>query len=235
MNQSSEARAAQLEQRSKELDAREAYIEAREDIRKRTDEQIAENNRQISLQDKRLEERGKLERDQQARIAALELAYAKKGASLEAEIFAKEERYGDWQVKIQKAKEELRSVKDSIAERKRYYDEQEALIAKQAEEGNLQLRGLEYEIIESRQVIKDLEVKRTNLFSEQKTLNEDIERARNDFALEIEQHEEHMRQLQAQEIDVRDRITAGKSELHDLNKENNATLVKRQQIHDGDG
>jgi DNA repair exonuclease SbcCD ATPase subunit len=232
MNQSSEAQADLLAKRSSELDAREVYIEAREKLRERTDAQVEENNRQIVMQGKRLEERDKLEKDQQGRITALELAYAKKGAALEAEIFQKEERYGDWQVKIQKAKEELKSVNENVAGRKQYYQEQEQLIAKQAEDGNLQLRGLEYEIIEARQVIKDLKTERVNLYSERKQVQQDIDSAHQSFAVELEIHLDTVRALEAQKQQIQSEIDDVSQHLKQLRKEEAAILIKRQQIHD---
>lgn len=75
----------------------------------------------------------------------------------------------------------LKQLNAEIADRRQYKAEQEVAIAKIVEEGNLQLKGLHYEILEARQILKDLKLERVNLSDERNQLLADIEQARREL------------------------------------------------------
>jgi predicted nucleic acid-binding Zn-ribbon protein len=135
------------------------------------------------------------------------------------------------QDKVVAAKQELEAVKASIQERKDYQKQQEELIAKQSEDGNLQLRSLEYEIIESKQVIKDLEQKRRNLYEEGQTLESDLEAARNSFTPELEKHEAAVVVIVQRKEVLETDLQIAQKKIYDTNIELNKLLLRRKQIH----
>lgn len=232
MNQPSVAVADQLQRRSNELAAREVYLEAREKLAQQTEAAITKGQHELALLDATIIAREVIVNEQQDRMLALDKEYARKQTILEHTILKKQEQYVKWEQKLAEIQITASSAKASIAERQDYYKEHEKLISKQAEEGNLQLRGLEYEIIEAKQTIKDLEVKRQNLYSEQKNLEHDLEVARDSFAPELEQHEAAIVIAIQRKNDTEAEIVIIQSKVYDLNKEVNTALIMRKQIHD---
>jgi len=90
------------------------------------------------------------------------------------------------QTKVKEVKDYLRSLNQLIAQRQRYYKQQEALIADMIEAGNTQLRGIDYEITEAQQVLRDLKTSTRTIRQDKKLLDEDLNAARSSF-LEDEQ------------------------------------------------
>jgi chromosome segregation ATPase len=230
MNQPSDLSADQ--RRSSELDARESYIVAREKMLDGFDAQKADYERQIGLLETTQSERQLLVDAQQARIKQLDGQYAITVAALQELDDKYGARLDNWRSKVETTRSELTSIKDSIKERQQYQKDQEVLIGKQAEEGNVQLKGLEYEIIEARQVIKDLKAERVNLYGEKKQLETDIDKAQLSFEPEVEAHLEVLRVLESQKPVIQSDIDEVNKHLKELRKEEAALLIKRQQIHD---
>lgn len=232
MSQPSAVQADQLQRRSSELDAREAYLVAREKLAESTEAAITKGQYELSLLDATILAREVIVSEQQDRMLQLDKEYARKQTVLEHALLKKQESYARWEQRLDELRTGLGYIKESIAERQEYYKQQEVLISKQAEDGNLQLRGLEYEIIESKQQIKDLEVKRQNLYSEQKTLEGDLQSARDSFAPELANHEAAIVLVVQRQQDANDEVIVVQTKVYDLTKEVNALLIKRQQIHD---
>lgn len=231
MNQPSTVQADQLQRRSSELDAREAYLAAREKLAESTEAAITKGQYELSLLDATILAREVIVSEQQDRMLGLDKEYARKQTVLEHAVLKKQESYARWEQRLDELRTGLGYIKESIAERQEYYKQQEALISKQAEDGNLQLRGLEYEIIESKQQIKDLEVKRQNLYSEQKSLETDLQSARDSFAPELANHEAAIVLVVQRQQDANDEVITVQGKVYDLTKEVNALLIRRQQIH----
>jgi hypothetical protein len=232
MNQSSAVLDDQLQRRSKELDAREAYLVTREQLAESTEVTITKGQYELSLLDATILAREAIVSEQQDRMLALDKEYSRKQTILEHAVLKKQEQYTKWELKLTEIQVTTSSIKTSIADRQDYYTQQEKLIAKQAEEGNLQLRGLEYEIIEAKQVIKDLEVTKQNLYGEKKNLEHDLEVARDSFAPELEQHEAAILIVVQHKTDAEAEVITIQSKVRDLNKEVNTALIVRQQIQD---
>lgn len=232
MLQSNEAQADQLQRRSNELDARETYLNTREKLAESTEAAITKGQYELSLLDTTILARATIVSEQQDRMAELDKEYSRKQTMLEHAVLKKQEQYAKWELKLTEIQTTASSAKQSIVERQDYYSQQEKLIAKQAEEGNLQLRGLEYEIIESKQVIKDLEVTKHNLYSEKKNLEHDLEVARDSFAPELEQHEAAILIVIQQKTDVETEVISVQGKVYELNKEVNTALILRKQIQD---
>lgn len=232
MLQSNEAQADQLQRRSNELDARETYLITREKLAESTEVAITKGQYELSLLDATILAREVIVSEQESRMLQLDKEYSLKQTILEHDILKKQQQYAKWELKLTDIQTTVSSAKQSIAERQDYYSQQEKLIAKQSEEGNLQLRGLEYEIIEAKQIIKDLEVTKHNLYSEKKNLEHDLEVARDSFAPELEQHENAVLIVVQRRIDAEAEVVTIQSKVHDLTKEVNTALIIRQQIHD---
>lgn len=232
MLQSNEAQADQLQRRSNELDARETYLNTREKLAESTEVAITKGQYELSLLDATILAREVIVSEQESRMLQLDKEYSRKQTILEHSILKKQEQYTKWGLKLEEIQTTASSTKQSIAERQDYYSQQEKLISKQAEEGNLQLRGLEYKIIEAKQVIKDLEVTKHNLYSEKKNLEHDLEVAKDSFAPELEQHENAVLVVVQRKTDAEAEVAIIQSKVHDLNKEVNTALIMRQQIHD---
>jgi chromosome segregation ATPase len=196
------------------------------------DAQKADYERQIGLLETTQSERQLLVDAQQARIKQLDGQYAITVAALQELDDKYGARLDNWRSKVETTRSELTSIKDSIKERQQYQKDQEVLIGKQAEEGNVQLKGLEYEIIEARQVIKDLKAERVNLYGEKKQLETDIDKAQLSFEPEVEAHLEVLRVLESQKPVIQSDIDEVNKHLKELRKEEAALLIKRQQIHD---
>lgn len=232
MNQSSAVLDDQLQRRSKELDAREAYLVTREQLAESTEVTITKGQYELSLLDATILAREAIVSEQQDRMLALDKEYSRKQTILEHAVLKKQEQYTKWELKLTEIQVTTSSIKTSIADRQDYYTQQEKLIAKQSEEGNLQLRGLEYEIIEAKQIIKDLEVTKQNLYGEKRNLEHDLEVARDSFAPELEQHEAAILVVIQRKADVETEVISIQGKIHDLNKEVNTALILRQQIQD---
>lgn len=232
MLQSNEALADQLQRRSSELDARETYLTTREKLAESTEAAITKGQYELSLLDATILAREVIVSEQQDRMFALDKEYSSEQTILEHGILKKQEQCTKWELRLEDIQQTASSAKQSIAERQNYYKQQEQLISKQTEEGNLQLRGLEYEIIEAKQVIKDLEVTKHNLYSEQKNLEHDLEVARNSFAPELEQHEADVLIVIQRKTDTEAEVVTIQNKVHDLTKEVNTALIMRKQIHD---
>lgn len=230
MNQSV-ASADLLTKRSKELDAREAYIATREQLAEDNEVRIVKQQRDLALLDSTILAREAILQDQTSRMELQDKKYISDGINLKLTNKREEEKYRKWQDKVFGARDELAAVKNSILERQTYYKQQEALISKQADDGNLQLRGLEYAIIEGKQVVKDLDQKKMNIIQESKTLEADLESARESFAPELAEHEAAVLVIIHRQETEQANIVAIQQTLHNLNKEVNALLIKRQQIH----
>lgn len=225
------AQVDQLDKRSKELDAREAYIATREQLAEDTEARIQHQQRELALLDDTILAREAILQDQTAQMALQDKKYASDGINMRLATERETEKYQKWQDKVLEVKNDLKAVKDSIAERETYYKAQETLITKQSNDGNLQLRGLEYAIIEAKQIVKDLGQKKKNLIQESKMLETDLESARESFAPEIEQHEAMILVVVHRREGVQAEVQAIEHTLHDLNKEVNALLIRRQQVH----
>lgn len=232
MLQSSVDQVDQLQRRSDELDAREVYLAIREKLAESTEAAITKGQHDLALLDSTILARETILSQQEGRMLTLDKEYARKQTILEHAILKKQEQCAKWDLKLEELQNAISGIKTSIAEREQYYKQQETLIVKQAEEGNLQLRGLEYEIIESKQVIKDLEVKKQNIYSEQKALESDLQTARDNFAPELATHEASILVIMQRGRDEEEKILIASTKLHNLIKETNVLLIKRQQIHD---
>lgn len=232
MNQSSVAQADQLQRKSDELDAREAYLVTREKLAEQTEAAITKGQYELSLLDATVLAREVIVNEQQDRMLALDKEYARKQTILEHAILKKQESYAKWELKLAEIQTTASSIKQSIAERQEYYKQQEQLISKQAEEGNLQFRGLEYELIEIKQNIKDAETVKRNLHSEQKTIESDLQAARDSFIPELQQHEASVLIVVQRKQDAEAEVLVVQTRASELDKEIRALLIKRQQIHD---
>lgn len=232
MLQSNEAQADQLQRRSNELDARETYLITREKLAESTEAAITKGQYELSLLDATILAREVIVSEQESRMLQLDKEYSRKQTILEHSILKKQEQYAKWELKLEEIQTTASSAKQSIAERLDYYSQQEKLIVKQSEEGNLQLRGLEYEIIEAKQIIKDLEVTKQNLYSEKKNLEHDLEIARDSFAPELKQHENAVLVVVQRKTDVEAEVVTIQSKVRDLTKEVNTALIMKKQIHD---
>lgn len=232
MNQPSVAPADQLQRRSDELDAREAYLATREKLAEQTEEAITKGQYELSLLDTTILAREVIVNEQQDRMLALDKEYARKQTILEHAILKKQESYAKWEQRLTEIRITASTAKSSIAERQDYYKQQEQLIAKQAEDGNLQLRGLEYELIEIKQNIKDSETTKRNLYSEQKILEGDLQSARDSFVSELQQHEASVLVVVQHRQDAEAEVVVIRAKIHDLTKEVNVLLIKCQQVHD---
>lgn len=230
MNQSV-APADLLTKRSKELDAREAYIATREQLAEDNEVRIVKQQRDLALLDDTILAREAILQDQTTRMELQDKKYISDGINMKLAIEREQEKYQKWQDKVSEAKAELGGVKNSILERQTYYKEQEALITKQSADGNLQLRGLEYAIIEAKQVVRDLDQKKKNIIQEAKMLETDLESARESFAPELADYEAAVLVIVHKQESEQAIVTAIQETLHDLNKEVNALLIKRKQIH----
>jgi uncharacterized protein (DUF3084 family) len=232
MPQPSAAPADQLQRRSSELDAREAYLEAREQLAEQTEAAITKGQHELALLDATILAREVIVNEQQDRMLLLDKEYVRKQTLLEHAVLKKQEQYAKWELKLTELQTTASAAKASIADRLDYYKEQEKLIAKQAEEGNLQLRGLEYELLEIKQTIKDLEITKQNLYSEQKNLEHDLEVARDSFASELEHHEMDIAAILKRKADAEAEVLAIRTKARDAYKEVNELNIKRQQMHD---
>lgn len=220
-----------LDRRSKELDAREAYIATREQLVQDNEARIQRQQRELTLLDDTILAREVILSDQTARMELQDKKYISDGINMKLAIEREAERYQKWQDKVLEAKNGLTNIKGSISERETYYKEQEALIIKQSADGNLQLRGLEYAIIEAKQIVRDLGQTKKNIIQESKMLETDLESARESFAPEIAEHEAAVLIIIHKQETERANIAAVQETLHDLNKEVTGLLIKRQQIH----
>jgi arginine deiminase len=85
----------------------------------------------------------------------------------------------DAQLKAKRA--ELHVLDDLIAERKRYYDIQEALISELVESGNTQLMGLTHEIALEQQELRNLKIDKRLLIQDKIMLSHDLVIIREDI------------------------------------------------------
>jgi len=214
------------------LDAREAYLVTREKLAEQTEAAITKCQHDLALLDATILAREAILSQQEDRMLTLDKEYARKQTILEHAILKKQESYAKWEQKLGELRTGVGTIKESIAERQDYYKQQEGLISKQAQEGNLQLRGLEYEIIETKQIIKDLEVKKTNLYSECKNLETDLTTARDKFEIELNNHEASVLAIDNRKEVIESEINIVSTKLHELNKQINAQNIIRQQISD---
>lgn len=75
-------------------------------------------------------------------------------------------------------RQELKALDDAILERKRYYREQEALIADLIESGNTQLMGLHHDILLAKQELRGLKTDIRTFSYDKVLLNEDLQMLR---------------------------------------------------------
>jgi hypothetical protein len=78
---------------------------------------------------------------------------------------------------------ELKALNDLIAERKRYYREQEALITELVECGNTQLMGLNHDILLANQELRGIKTDIRTAAQDKVLLNEDLDIIRKDIEL----------------------------------------------------
>jgi hypothetical protein len=230
LNQSTKP-ASDLSKQRKELDAREAYLAAREKIAEETEAAITKGQNELALLDATIVARELILKQQQDRLNDQDKLYISNTTKLQLKQEKEQDKLVALQEKVAAAKVELEATKASIQERKDYQKQQEELIAKQSEDGNLQLRSLEYEIIESKQVIKDLEQKRRNLYEEGQTLESDLEAARNSFAPELEEHEAAVVVIVQRKEVLETDLQVAQKKIYDTNIELNKLLLRRKQIH----
>jgi len=83
------------------------------------------------------------------------------------------------------AKEELRALNAEIAERRTYYNKQEAQIKELVESGNTQLMGLHHDILVATQRLRDIKTDIRTAAQDKVLLNEDLEQMRLEIQLTV--------------------------------------------------
>lgn len=213
----------QLLKRSRELDARETYLATREQLAEDVELAITKGQHNLSLLDATILARETILDDQNVRLGNLEAEYTSKEKSLANSLAKEQERYESCQTKVETARQELKTVKDAVTERTNYLKQQEILVQEQVMEGNSRLRGLDYEITELKQVIRDLEVKKKSLKATIIDLDIDLTDARDNFLPELAEHEQAIKDIDARK-DVLDgelvlletRYTVREKEVNEL-------------------
>lgn len=213
----------QLLKRSKELDAREAYLATREQLAEDVETAITKGQRDLSLLDITITAREVILDGQNVRMANLEVEHTNKVRILAGLLTKEQERYESWQIKVETARQDLKTVKDTIEERTDYLKQQETIVQEQVTEGNSRLRGLDYEVTELKQVIRDLEVKKKSLKATIIDLETDLTGAREGFLPELAEHEQVIKDIDARKLLLEDelivldtRYTAREKEVAEL-------------------
>lgn len=80
-------------------------------------------------------------------------------------------------------RQELKALDEAIADRKRYYRDQEALIRDLTESGNTQLMGLHHDILMAKQELRSLKTDIRTFTYDKVLLNEDLENMRGEAEL----------------------------------------------------
>jgi DNA repair exonuclease SbcCD ATPase subunit len=230
MNQPSVAQVDQLARRSKELDAREIYLATREELAIDVETAVTKDQQELALLDTTIVAREVILKGQQAQMTKLEADYSRRFKELQASTEKETQKYLDLQVKLDSGKQELVTVKTSIADRETYYKNQEVLIVNQSHEGNIHLKGLDYAVTEAKQVIKDLEVKRHNLKDQTKDLETDLQAARDSFAPEVAEHESAITRIDARTQLVTAELAKVETEYNNRVNQLNALLQRAQQV-----
>lgn len=88
-------------------------------------------------------------------------------------------------VQSEAKRQELKVLDEAIAERKRYYREQEALIGELVETGNTQLMGLTHDILAAKQQLRDIKTDIRTAAQDKVLLNEDLEQIRGEIQLTV--------------------------------------------------
>jgi chromosome segregation ATPase len=82
-------------------------------------------------------------------------------------------------------RQELKALDDAITERKRYYREQESLIAELVESGNTQLMGLTHDIMLAKQELRSIKTDIRTAAQDKVLLNEDLDQIRTEIQLTV--------------------------------------------------
>lgn len=82
-------------------------------------------------------------------------------------------------------RQELKALDEALAERKRYYLEQEALITELVESGNTQLMGLTHDILVARQQLRDLKTDIRTAAQDKVLLCEDLDSIREQVRITV--------------------------------------------------
>lgn len=228
VSQSSVLSADQLLTRSKELDAREQYLVSREELAESQQVDIAAAEQRLVVLGVTIEQREKLATQHSERIAEFDKEEKRRLKAFEATMGSFQSKLDKQQLKYEKATQSLEMVNTAIASRQDYYKEQEKLIEKQAEDGNLQLRGLEYEIIEANQVIKDLKMEKRGLLQDKQLLEEDLEAARASFEPELYRHQEDLNAITKQIELATDKLLGIQAKQNIASKALNSFITKKQ-------
>jgi chromosome segregation ATPase len=228
MNQPSVAQADQLTRRSKELDAREAYITTREQLLDAVDPTIQQD---LDTLEKTIATRERYNTELLANRDKLEKEYATRQKQLQGTIAVLEKSVVNWQSKVTAKQSELTEVNRQIAERTKYQKDLEIAITEQAEAGNLKLRGMQYEVIEAKQVIRDLEVKKKSLKAGISELEEDLENARVSFLPELAEHERQVEITKGQITDTTTELAGIRKEVITQERQLDTLHNKAKQIH----
>lgn len=80
-------------------------------------------------------------------------------------------------------RQELKVLDEAIAERKRYFREQETLITDLIESGNTQLMGLHHDILMAKQELRSVKTDIRTAAQDKVLLNEDLETMRGEAQL----------------------------------------------------
>jgi hypothetical protein len=80
-------------------------------------------------------------------------------------------------------RQELKVLDEAIAERKRYFREQETLIVDLIESGNTQLMGLHHDILMAKQELRSIKTDIRTAAQDKVLLNEDLETMRGEAEL----------------------------------------------------
>lgn len=80
-------------------------------------------------------------------------------------------------------RQELKALDEAIAERKKYYREQEALIADMVEAGNTMIMGLNHDILMAKQLLRDIKTDIRTAAQDKVLLAEDLETMREEAQL----------------------------------------------------
>lgn len=88
---------------------------------------------------------------------------------------------------IAEGQETLRALEATIAERQKYYRDQEKLINELVESGNTQLMGLIHEIAVAKQQLRDLKTDVRTAAQDKVRLNEDLVQIQSEISITVVQ------------------------------------------------
>lgn len=80
---------------------------------------------------------------------------------------------------------ELRALNAEIAQRRRYYTQQETQIRELTESGNMQLMGLHHDILVATQKLREIKTDIRTAAQDKVLLNEDLEQLRTEIQLTV--------------------------------------------------